>query len=627
MLQSMQTMDPWQLCQHMPFAYRVMSLESGDDRAGAGDDDDDEDGAGEGGSRLQVIEGCDDDGDPGMGERMLEVLSRWDVQNVLLIVTRWDDGLPHRLGGQRFKVTLDRCKAVLEQCYLEALEAEEGPKVARVAEPPAPLQGTDFVALRDGTVAKAADPRVVDADSIPWPEGHDHTRLENGYVMGERKSRVQHFSDDPRPEMGTRARDGPPLSMPMDLLVHLRAAEESSIPILGPLPAPVLSTRAINELKRLVRPPASVHHVCAMVAVLLGWDGVQHPADVSWNSCRDMLAVPHLEEHCAAIVLSDLHPAIVAAVVGGLYDPLADVAKMQVTSEGGAALLEWVRHVVHRHTILLRAINPALAPELPADMRRRKMPEVTLGRGMGTAPVVPVEEVTMGDREYVNIAAPTYELKMPEHHKQLIEKARRKGRRGGRGAGGAGGAMRGSEADDGPSLAPGVLGLLGTTVRPSQQTQKDKSTVIADRIMLNKWDKPKPTRMKRELDARHSRADAELMERRAKVTAAKARRDWARDRGTVAARAAALRDKLRDPRGGDTRRRPSLTQSVSTAAAAEATRAHQRGIAATRGTGGPSSPQRGVAGDAMPPRSPPTVDLMFDGKKKTTSAASRRRRK
>jgi hypothetical protein len=39
-----------------------------------------------------------------------------------VIITMQDTGVPGRLGQQRFRVLLDRAKAVLEQCYLDAME-------------------------------------------------------------------------------------------------------------------------------------------------------------------------------------------------------------------------------------------------------------------------------------------------------------------------------------------------------------------------------------------------------------------------------------------------------------------------------------------------------------------------
>lgn len=118
-----------------------------------------------------MFEGYDDGGDPGCGAKLLHLLQRWDVQNVLLVVSVWEDGLPHRLRGQRYKIVLDRAKLVLEQCYEDAVAA--GHVSPRPEEQPAAnsggaagagsgdaaahaFAGADLVALRDGQLAAPA---------------------------------------------------------------------------------------------------------------------------------------------------------------------------------------------------------------------------------------------------------------------------------------------------------------------------------------------------------------------------------------------------------------------------------------------------------------------------------------
>ena len=51
--------------------------------------------------------------DAGTGDKLLHVLSKWDVLNVVVVITRWDDSIMNstRLGVQRFAVAMDRAKA------------------------------------------------------------------------------------------------------------------------------------------------------------------------------------------------------------------------------------------------------------------------------------------------------------------------------------------------------------------------------------------------------------------------------------------------------------------------------------------------------------------------------------
>ena len=82
-----------------------------------------------------VVEGCGDGGDPGAGDKLLHLLRRWDIQNVVLCVTCWDEGLRGRLGTRRFRLYLDCAKSVLEQCYMDSVSvassAEDGNQNSR----------------------------------------------------------------------------------------------------------------------------------------------------------------------------------------------------------------------------------------------------------------------------------------------------------------------------------------------------------------------------------------------------------------------------------------------------------------------------------------------------------------
>ena len=68
-------------------------------------------------------EGSDDGGDVGTGQKLLDLLRRWDVENVALCVTRDDSQSlvsSDVLGAKRFKLSLDCAKIVLEACYDDA---------------------------------------------------------------------------------------------------------------------------------------------------------------------------------------------------------------------------------------------------------------------------------------------------------------------------------------------------------------------------------------------------------------------------------------------------------------------------------------------------------------------------
>ena len=68
-------------------------------------------------------EGCDDGGDLGTGQKLLDLLKRWDIENVAVAVTRDDSKAiigGDALGPKRFTICLDCAKTVLEACYDDA---------------------------------------------------------------------------------------------------------------------------------------------------------------------------------------------------------------------------------------------------------------------------------------------------------------------------------------------------------------------------------------------------------------------------------------------------------------------------------------------------------------------------
>ena len=74
-----------------------------------------------------IVEQSDDGNDLGAGEKLLYLLQRWDVQNILLVVTGWNVGghlstsVRSKAGITRYRVLIDSAKQVLEQCYFESL--------------------------------------------------------------------------------------------------------------------------------------------------------------------------------------------------------------------------------------------------------------------------------------------------------------------------------------------------------------------------------------------------------------------------------------------------------------------------------------------------------------------------
>lgn len=81
-----------QSARYWPYAYRIISPFDG-----------------------QTHEGCGDGDDLGAGEKMLGLLKRMELENLLIVVSRWDSGPADRLGTELFKCINEQCKELLRE--------------------------------------------------------------------------------------------------------------------------------------------------------------------------------------------------------------------------------------------------------------------------------------------------------------------------------------------------------------------------------------------------------------------------------------------------------------------------------------------------------------------------------
>ena len=118
---------PWSTATSNPCAYRLAinaaAGSASQDSDETLDDVNDHISRGGDGEEATILEGRSDGNDPGVGDKLLYLLQRWEVQNVVLVVTSWDDGMKGRLGAARYRIYLEEAKAVLEQCYLQSLQS------------------------------------------------------------------------------------------------------------------------------------------------------------------------------------------------------------------------------------------------------------------------------------------------------------------------------------------------------------------------------------------------------------------------------------------------------------------------------------------------------------------------
>lgn len=150
-----------------------------------------------------VFETWEDDNEGGVGDRLLHLLQRWQVENVVVLVARQDDSLCGRLiGAELFKLNVEVAKLALEQYYLENIKPSDAAKLELMEATPTNTPGGPYQLLsarsqqeNDGESSSSqptAPVCLMTSDTIPsWPIKHQPTS--DGGRKGVRQGRINHF--------------------------------------------------------------------------------------------------------------------------------------------------------------------------------------------------------------------------------------------------------------------------------------------------------------------------------------------------------------------------------------------------------------------------------------------------
>jgi hypothetical protein len=72
-----------------------------------------------------LVEGFDDGSEEGSGQKLLHLLQKMGVENILIIVCVWHTSMPGQFGTETFKMVLERAKDLLTSLHMKVLEAEK----------------------------------------------------------------------------------------------------------------------------------------------------------------------------------------------------------------------------------------------------------------------------------------------------------------------------------------------------------------------------------------------------------------------------------------------------------------------------------------------------------------------
>ena len=77
---------------------------------------------------MVLAEGYDDDGENGVGEKLLYLLQKMGVENILVVVGIWHHKMPGQYRTETYKHVIDRAKELLTTLHMKVLEAEKAEK-------------------------------------------------------------------------------------------------------------------------------------------------------------------------------------------------------------------------------------------------------------------------------------------------------------------------------------------------------------------------------------------------------------------------------------------------------------------------------------------------------------------
>lgn len=148
------------------------------------------------GEDTNVTEGCVDDQQISVGDRLLHLLQRWQVENILLVVARMDGSLSGRLiGPELYPLVMESAKLALEQYYFENSKPTEAAKLALLNPPNDGATLCDPVPGLKQQQQEVLHPAVclLTSETVKtWPRKHQATSDGSGR-KGDKQGRVNHF--------------------------------------------------------------------------------------------------------------------------------------------------------------------------------------------------------------------------------------------------------------------------------------------------------------------------------------------------------------------------------------------------------------------------------------------------
>jgi len=294
----------------MPFAYRILTPDG------------------------VSYEGSNDDEEPGTGEKILALMQRLNLDNLLLVVTQWDTGCRGRLGTSLYHCIIDRCKELLEDLKTTSNENpdENTPPPPALEDAGSPAPAVSAAPLNPRCFSFEALPQAVPARS------------------GDRgKYGPNHFmSDLVDPAMDQRRQGGMGLfDQSSSWGPGTEEVWEINENALGDI-----SKQDFLALRAMARPVPAVVRVTFAVCLLKG--AVSATAPLSWATCREMLSSPTLR-----LELVLLNPKQISSSrarrAASLLSETPGLAKVRRIHMALGNLMEWGLRMLEWHGIAVQS--------------------------------------------------------------------------------------------------------------------------------------------------------------------------------------------------------------------------------------------------------------------------------
>ncbi|KAJ0411386.1 hypothetical protein ATCC90586_004372 [Pythium insidiosum] len=341
-------------------------------------------------------EDWEDDDERGVGDRLLHLLQRWQVENVLLLVARRDDSLSGRLiGHELFKLVLEAAKLALEQYYaanvkptdaarLELFEATNG---ARVIETP---RIEDTSASASTSVPRPrASVCLLSTETVPsWPANHEPTSDGAGRKVTKR-GRINHFlhgrsvsTSAPKeaassPSLSAAVAQSSPEQQrePSENESNQEDVVEDALDWLGVTREEWLRLRAVRM------PIRELHYLLMCLVVLVDKPLEMRPTPAftpqseesftppsySWTRCRDVLQrIGSWKDKLRVLRGASLTRSQATALRAILQDPTLDEEAFRRVGTASVKLFRWVQRLLDEydeHQLGIPPDDPAPLPQ------------------------------------------------------------------------------------------------------------------------------------------------------------------------------------------------------------------------------------------------------------------------